>query len=363
MKIAIDIRTAGGEKTGKGFYTFHLVHELLKLDQENEYLLYTDLGVPGFEQFKNAKQKFISSKGIFWHLAVARDCKNQGIDLYWAPTSYITPTFLSNEIKVMITVHDLVAFLFPENHNKKAVFLEKLFLKRALKKCDRVLAVSISTKKDLLEKFDYDEAKIETVYCAASENFQKIPGDELGEFAKESNLPEKFFLAVGTIEPRKNYIRLLRAFAKFSEKRPDIHLIIVGGKGWQYEEVELEIRKNYLTKKVHMLGYLSGTSLVKLYNLASALVFPTLYEGFGIPPLEAMQSGCPVIASNRASLPEVVGDAALMIDPENEDQLAQAMLKIINPEIASKLSAAGLEQAKKFSWKRSAEKVLLLCNS
>lgn len=358
MKIAIDIRTAGGEKAGKGFYTFNLVHNLLQIDPENEYLLYTDVGIPGFQQFKNAEQKMINKKGMFWHMAVAHDCKKQKVDLYWAPTSYITPVLLANHIKTIITVHDLVAFLFPNRHNKKAVILEKIFLKKALKKADHVLAVSQNTKKDLITKFKYDESKINVIHCAASENFQKIPEEDLEKFAQETNLPEKFFLAVGTIQPRKNYLRLIRAFAQIIEKHPNMNLVIVGGNGWDFEEIYAEIREHYLTKKVHMLGYLSGTSLVKLYNLAAALVFPSLYEGFGIPPLEAMQCACPVIASDKASLPEVVEDAALLVDPENEKSIAAAMEKILKDHnLAKELSEAGLKQARKFSWKKSAEKL------
>lgn len=358
MKIAIDIRTASGEKTGKGFYTFHLVHNLLQIDQQNEYILYTDVGIPGFEQFQNAQQRLVKGRGMLWHTRVVSDVKKQNIDLYWAPTSYLVPALLPASIKTMITVHDLVAFLFPNRHNKKAVLLEKMFLKRALKKADHVLAVSENTKKDIIERFKYDPSKIDVVYCAASQEFKKLPTEDLQKFAQETNLPKKFILAVGTIEPRKNYVALVRALAQISEKQPDLHLVIVGGKGWQYEGVETEIRKNYLSKKVHMLGYLSGGSLVKLYNLAQALVFPSFYEGFGIPPLEAMQCGCPVIASNRASLPEVVGSAALTVDPEDIKGLSEAIIEVLKPETQEKLSAAGLKQAQKFSWRHSANSVL-----
>lgn len=355
MKIAIDIRTAGGEKTGKGFYTLNLVYNLLKLDQDNQYLLYTDLKIPGFSEFKNVEQRVVKGRGMFWHINVARDCKKQAVDLYWAPTSYIVPALISKSIKTIITIHDLVAFLFPNRHNKKAVILEKIFIQRALKKCTRVLAVSENTKKDVIERFKYDPSKIEVIHCAASKDFQVLAQEDLHQFAKDTNLPTKFFLAVGTIEPRKNYASLIRAFAQLVEKDPDIHLVIVGGKGWQYQDVEAQIRKNYLGKKVHMLGYLSGNSLVKLYNLAQALVFPSLYEGFGIPPLEAMQCGCPVICSNKASLPEVVGEAAILVDPKDHNQIAQAMLEIGD---RTDLRDAGLKQAQKFSWKKSAEKLL-----
>lgn len=359
MKIAIDIRSAAGEKVGKGWYTFHLVQNLLKLDQENQYILYTKDPVPGFEYVKNAEQKVINAKSIFWHRAVAKDAVLENVDIFFAPTSYIIPALLPKSVKTIITIHDLVAFLFPNNHNKKAVFVEKLFLKRALKKAAFVAAISQNTKRDILSLFKYDEEKIDIVYCSAGDEFKPLNKSFLKPFADKTNLPKDFFLAVGTLEPRKNYVTLIESFAQLHEKFPQYHLIIVGGKGWQYEEIFKAIKLHYLDKYVHILGYLSSSSLVKLYNLAKAFVFPSYYEGFGIPPLEAMKSGCPVIASYSSSIPEVVGDAGLLINPENAMDLAAAMAKIIkDQELCENLRSEGFLQSKKFSWAISAKKLL-----
>lgn len=358
MKIAIDIRASGGEKAGKGWYTFHIVQNLLKLDPDNEYILYAKEGIPGFEQFKNAKLKLIKGDGIFWHYKAAKDIKKEEIDIFFAPSSYIIPTLLPKSIKTIITVHDLVAFLFPSTHNKKAVILEKLFLKKALKKAAIVCTVSENTKHDVFEKFKIDKNKIITIYCAAGEEFKPLNSEILKSFAMQTNLPSKFFLAVGTLEPRKNYHTLIKAFIEISKIWPQYHLIIVGKPGWNYEEIYKIIKENYLNKKVHILGYLSGNSLVKLYNLAKALIFPSFYEGFGIPPLEAMKCGCPVIASYSSSIPEVTGDSALLINPANEKDLILAMLKLIKDEkLCDKLKNKGLIQAKKFSWEASAKKL------
>lgn len=364
MKIAVDVRTAGGEKAGKGWYTFHIMQNLLKRDNKNEYILYAKEGVPGFEQFKNARQKNIEGGGLNWHRKVAKDIKKQKVDLFFAPSSYIIPALLPKSIRKIMVVHDLVAFLFPDTHNKKAVFIERLLLKRSLKKSDYIFTVSNNTKKDLLENFNLEKEKIGITYCSAGDNFKPVPKEEFITFAQKTNLPEHFFLAVGTIIPRKNYLNLIKAFAIVNEKYPNYHLVIVGKNGWDYEEVYEEIRKNYLNKKVHVLGYLSEKSLVSLYNLAKAFVFPSLYEGFGIPPLEAMKCGCPVIASYTSSIPEVVGDSALLIDPENHLEIAGAMLKIIKDDgVADKLSSHGLNQSKKFSWADSAEKLFEVIES
>ncbi|MFA6992832.1 MAG: glycosyltransferase family 1 protein [Candidatus Gracilibacteria bacterium] len=359
MKIGIDIRAASGEKAGKGWYTFHLTYNLLKVDKRNQYILYTDTGVPGFGEFKNAEQKVITGRGLLWHIHTSRDIKKENIDVFFAPTSYIVPALLSKQIKTVITVHDLVAFLFKNTHNKKAVSIEKMFLKRALKKAHFVCAVSENTKRDLVNKFKYDETKIGVVYAGADDNFKPVEKDSLAPFVEKTNLPRKFFLAVGTLEPRKNYPNLLKAFYEFIKIHKDYHLVIVGQKGWRYQEIYTLIDALRIKNRVHLLGYVSGTSLKNLYNLAEALVFPSFYEGFGIPPLEAMKCGCPVIVSHKSSLTEVVGDAGIYIDPESPGSITKAMGKIaFIPDLRENLIKQGFMQSKKFSWKLSAQKLL-----
>ncbi|MBD3360932.1 glycosyltransferase [Candidatus Peregrinibacteria bacterium] len=364
MKIAIDIRTAGGEKAGKGWYTFHIVQNLIKLDHQNQYILYAKNGIPGFEQFKNSKQKIIKGSGFFWHKKVARDVKKENIDIFFAPGSYIIPAILPGSVKKIIAVHDLVTFYFPDTHNKKAVLIERLYLKKALKKADRILASSKNTKKDILEKFKINPEKIKVIYCAAGENFKPLKKDSLKPVIEKTNLPKNFFLAVGTLIPRKNYPNLLKAFVQIHEKFPDYHLIIVGNKGWDYDEIYKIIQKNYLNKYVHLLGYLSEKSLINLYNLAKALVFPSFYEGFGIPPLEAMKCGCLVIASFTSSIPEVVDEAGILINPENPTEIAGAMAQLITDEdLCEKFRNLGFIQSKKFSWDLSSERLLEIINS
>ncbi|MBI5753955.1 glycosyltransferase family 4 protein [Candidatus Peregrinibacteria bacterium] len=359
MKIAIDIREAGGEKAGKGWYTFNIVQNLLRQDEKNEYILYARDGIPGFGNFKNARLRLFSGRGPLWHYQVARDVKKENVDIFFAPSSYIIPSILPANIKIVLTVHDLVAFLYPNTHNKKATIIEKVLLRHALRRAAHVCAVSENTRNDILQRFHYDPKKIDVISCAAGEEFQPIQPEKLKDFIMKTNLPENFFLAVGTLEPRKNYLNLIKAFKEISDRFPEYYLVIVGKNGWDYEEIHAAVKENYLNKKVHFLGYLSNKSLVNLYSLARALVFPSFYEGFGMPPLEAMQCGCPVIASHTSSLPEVAGDAALLVSPESHRQIAEAMLKIIkDPALAIHLHEKGLQQAKKFSWEKSAKKLL-----
>lgn len=356
LKIAIDIREAGGEKAGKGHYTFNLVQNLLTVDRQNSYILYTKEKIAGFEQFKNCEMRQISAKSFFWHRKVAKDSKKEKVDIFFSPTSYIMPAILDKNIKSIFTVHDLVAFLHPKSHNKKATIIERFYLKKALKKANNVLTVSKNTKKDLIAKFPFAEDKITTIYPAASSNFRPLDKSKLYDFIVKTGLPKNFFLAVGTLLPRKNYPRLIEAFKLFLDKNSGYNLIIVGQKTAHFREIERIIKTHRLSGHVHILGYLSETSLQNLYNLAEALIFPSLYEGFGIPLLEAMQCGCPVLASNAGSIPEVVGDGALLFDPKNVEEIFEAMKKITTDTVLREnLREKGQIQAEKFSWQVSAK--------
>ncbi len=177
---------------------------------------------------------------------------------------------------------------------------------------------------------------------------------------KNLKVPNKFILGVGTLEPRKNLISLIRAFNKISHNNKSVHLVIAGGEGWKFKEIYKEAGDN---PKIHFLGYVSQNELLALYNRAMMFVFPSLYEGFGIPPLEAMQCACPVISSNTSSLPEVVGKAALLVDPNSIDDIAEKIEMLIkNPELRSELERSSVYQAKKFSWSATARHMLDVFN-
>lgn len=360
MKIAIDIREATKEKAGKGYYTAHLVNELLKIDNKNTYILYSDQEIESFKDFSNARVKIIDKKGLWWHFKVLWDAYKQHVDIFFAPTSFIIPAIHNpKKIKVLMTIHDLVAFLFPEKHNRKAVFIERLCLKHALKKVAKVVAVSENTKKDVEKMFNIDKDLVSVIPLSASDVFQPLPKEDLDLFKTENRITDKFILGVGTLEPRKNFETLVKAFAKISRELLNYKLLIVGKKGWYFDTIFETVRSEHVIEKVEFLGYIPERDLVKLYNLASVFVYPSLYEGFGIPPLDAMQSGCPVITSNVASLPEVVGDAAIMVDPNKISELAEAIKKVItNEELRKEMIHKGKLRVKKFSWKTNAENIL-----
>lgn len=376
MKIAIDIRSAYKQKTGKGWYTFNIVKELLEIAPENQYLLYTNEKKNPFGKHKNCELKTIEDTNHKWHFKVLKDLKKENPDIFFAPSSYIIPALAPKpktskhtekknspkgpSFKTIITVHDLVAFLHPHTHSTKAVLIERLTLKKALKNSSHIFVVSENTKKDLLNKFKYPENQVSITYCAPSNSFtEKISKEDLVSFKEKYKLPDNYILAVGTLEPRKNFATLIKSFVMIKKWHPEYKLVIVGKEGWKHKQVDKLIKEYKLEKDIIFPGYLKDTDLHKAYLLAKLFVFPSLYEGFGIPPLEAMATGCPVISSNRASLPEVIGEAGLLIDPNNAYKFADAISSLIDkPEIRDMLIERGFKQAEKFSWRESAQKVL-----
>ncbi|HRY91189.1 MAG TPA: glycosyltransferase family 1 protein [Candidatus Gracilibacteria bacterium] len=363
MKIAIDIREAGKGKAGKGWYTFNLVEEIIAQGKEDEFILYTqgdEKSATFFEKHKNCQIKVVSSTGLKWHLEVLKDLKKLNPDLFFAPTSYIIPALAPKRLKTVITIHDLVAYLFPKSHALKATLIERITLHRALKKASAIFVVSENTKKDLLKRFRYPETKIYLTYCAAASAYsQKQTPDQLEETRKKLELPSNFVLAVGTLEPRKNFATLIKSFVIIKRKNPDYKLVIVGKKGWNWGEIDQAVKEYGLEGEVIFTGYLEDSELHRVYGLAKVFVFPSIYEGFGIPPIEAMASGCPVVSSNAASLPEVVGESGLLVDPHNALKIADAVCSLIsNDSLRNMFIERGYEQSKKFNWKKSAETAL-----
>jgi glycosyltransferase involved in cell wall biosynthesis len=213
--------------------------------------------------------------------------------------------------------------------------------------------------------FGIPPEKVEVVYLGICENFRPLPEGEVEAFRKKRGLPERFILFVGTIEPRKNLTRLIEAFSLLSPLSPlpfpfsPLPLVIVGAKGWLYEEVFAKVEELGLEREVIFPGYIPWGELPLWYNAATIFVYPSLYEGFGLPPLEAMACGTPVIASNASSLPEVVGDAGILVSPGDVDGLAEAMKLLLSDEtLREDLSRRGLRRAKGFSWEKTAEKTV-----
>ena len=391
MKIAIDIKSALGEKTGKGVYAWNIVKEMVESgdgsndkSKKHEFLLYSpDVEDPFLDELgkrKNVEIVKISEGGLKWHFRVfeevASKYKNGKLDAYFSPSSFIVAAMfyavkmIGGGPKVFITIHDLVAFLYSATHNKRSVFIEKMTLKWALKAANGVFAVSENTANDVALKFGIPREKIVITHNAVGEVFlENGASKKIGsgtDVKKKYNLPKKYILSLGTLVPRKNLPFTLRVFeelckGKNGSEKGDLfehELVIVGGKGWGGTSDEvLKIASE--NEKVHHLGYVPHEDLPAIYAGADLFLYPSLYEGFGIPPLEAMACGTPVIVSNMSSLPEVVGSAAIQIDPTNEQEMQDAILGLLKDEKKRQsLIKLGHERVKNFSWEKSAKTIL-----
>ena len=282
---------------------------------------------------------------------------SRGLDLLHG-LAFATP--LACACPTVVTVHDLSFLRFPNafrRFNRSYLsFITRISTRRAA----RVIAVSESTRQDVIRFFGVPGERVVVVPNGVAETFQPADPAAVADFRRNKGLPEHFILFLGTLEPRKNIVRLLEAYALWLHGRPasakDVPtLVIAGAKGWFYETIFARVNELGLAEHVIFPGFVPTEELPWWYRAAELFVYPSLFEGFGLPVLEAMACGTPTITSNASSLPEVAGDAALLIDPEDTEGLAGAMAHVLaEPEVAAKMRAAGLRQAARFSWARTA---------
>jgi glycosyltransferase involved in cell wall biosynthesis len=278
--------------------------------------------------------------------------RREGIDLLHN-MAFVGP--LASSCPFVVTVHDLSFLYFPHSFRSLRRSYLRVFARMSVRRARRVIAVSESTKNDLVQIYGISPAKVDVVYNGVDTSFQPLPADHVASLRRQRGLPDRFILFVGTLEPRKNIVRLVDAYAKLPKgRRP--HLVIVGGKGWFYDEIFARVEALDLTGDVHFAGFVPAEELPLWYNAADLFVYPSIYEGFGLPPLEAMACGTAVITSTASSLPEVVGKAGQLVDPTDTDALTDAMAHVLgNRDVQSEMKAAGLAQAACFSWENAAQ--------
>ncbi len=358
MKIGIDCRTITSQPTGIGHYTYYLVKNLLTLDKKNKYFLFFNKDYPNAEEFKkrNSEIIYLAKKKLPYvdsHLLVARAINKHKLDLCHFPANAMP---LAHRGKSVVTVHDLAIYEHPEWFPEKQGFSTKVVVPKSLNKADEIIAVSKSTQKSIKKLFSLDS---QVIY----EGFDKdkeVSEQTIKRIKNKFGIKDKFVFYVGTIEPRKNIARAIKAFDNLNPK--GYQLVIAGGKGWNYEDVFQAI-KNSKSGRIKYLNYISHQEKIALLQSAQCFVFPSLWEGFGLPVLEAMSLGTPVITSNISALPEVVGEAALLVDPKKISSFEGALKKLINSDkLQAELSKKGKIQSKKFSWKKCAKETLKVYN-
>ena len=359
LNLAGNYRSAG-----INWYIYHLLENLSSTPDLKYTAFLNEPRAREHFQFDIAQSRLPTDKPvvrIFWEqLLQPFALRRHRIDLLHA-LAFAGP--LATNIPWIATVYDLSFMLYPQSFNTANRVYLTWAVHHALRSADRVIAISDSTKRDLVRLFGASPNKIDVVYCASDETFAPEKNSAaLAEFRQRKNLPSKFILHVGTIEPRKNLARLIRAFAraKRSSKFPHC-LVLVGARGWKYAEVDAAIEQAGIQNDVIFAGYAPQNELPLWYQAADLLAYPSIYEGFGLPPLEAMACGTPVVTSNASSLPEVVGDSAITVPPDDETALSDAIIRALTDHaLREQMIERGLAQATKFSWERSAQETMAL---
>ena len=366
MRIVINTIPLLYPLTGVGSYTYHIAQSLRAIDPINDYTYFYGYYSRNLHAYYNENKKIfyrvkeLVKKMPIFRWIVARKLVRGFVNAV-SPRNfdlYFEPNFMPINIKsrcTVVTIFDFSFILYPQWHPKERINDFEEYFWKNLKRSDRIIVISDYIKKEGVN-LGLPEEKLRTIHLGIDhEVFKTYPPQDLQLLRKHYKLPEHFILFVGSIEPRKNLENLVRSYINLDEGiRKDIKLVLAGFKGWENKEIMALLKEG--KSDVLYLGYLPDKELGELYNLATLFVYPSMYEGFGLPPLEAMACCCPVVASNVASLPEVCGDAALYVDPHDVNSIAEGIHKVLtDDDLRQSLIEKGLERAKLFSWEKSAK--------
>src|SRR3989344_8457386 len=357
MRVGIYARGVSERSGGAKVYIYELTKALTEvIGAKDELFIFHNADKSVFSKKKNIHEVILKSKNKLYadFIEAPREINKLNLDVV---------LFLKNVIpygikaKKFLTIHDL-AYYMPQYDAYKLFdnLYMKFMIKSSCKRADKIIAVSANTKKDIIDILGIPEKKIEVVHEGVNDDYKVMKKDKgLDKIREKYGLGDKFIFYAGSISPRKNLKRLINAFNDIQDKI-DYDLVITGNKLWNNKEEMQMIKEN---PRIKVLGFIPDEDLPILYNLASLYVYPSLYEGFGLPILEAQASGCPVISSNASSLPEVAGKGALYFDPEKEGEIAKMILKLAGDDkLKDKLVKIGFDNVKGFSWGKSAEGIL-----
>ncbi len=366
MHITIDYTPALRQSAGIGRYTRGLVAALVESDGDNQYTLFCAGEAPALLSWPanvEVRTSAVPARWLTagWHrlgIPLAAERFVGECDIFHSPDFTLPPL---REAKGVVTVHDLSFLRLPQYADPGLCAYLTKTVPRSVERAVRVLADSQNTKNDLIDLLEVPPDKISVVPGGVEPRFRPVRDTvRLAEVRSRYNLPQWFILSVGTIEPRKNFARLIAAYGQLRRQTGLPHALVVAGRnGWLYQDIYDQVAKEGLNEHVRFIGFVADDDLPALYTLADLFAFPSLYEGFGLPPLEAMACGTPVVTSNRSSLPEAVGSAALQVEPEDNDALADAMARVLgNANLRMRLADLGRAQAARFTWKSAAAKLL-----
>ncbi|MGD8623298.1 MAG: glycosyltransferase family 1 protein [Anaerolineae bacterium] len=363
-RIAIDAHMVGSQETGNETYVVNLLRALPGADRDRQFsykaltldpgTLQAHLGAgAGLEAVRVRPASSLVRIPVSVPLLAMRERFDLLHMTYVAPPTPPCP--------VVVTVHDISYRLYPQYFPARVRWMLSLLVPISMRRAAKVITVSHSAKRDILTHYNVPEAKVTVTHEAAPPHFRQVAHrDALAGVKAQYGIETDFILSVGNLQPRKNIRRLVEAYGKMpADLRKRYKLVVVGQALWQHSDIYRAVTDRGLLSDVIFTGYVPEPDLVLLYNTAALFAYPSLYEGFGLPVLEAMACGTPVVTSNLSSLPEIAGDAALLVDPADETAISSAMATLLSdPHLARRLSAAGLQRARSFSWERTAIETL-----
>lgn len=375
MRIGIDVRCLSeGKRTGVEEYTVQLLKHLFELDKENRYVLFINswheprAGFGWIEVYPNVELKRFHWPNkllnlCLWYFRWPRiDLWLGGTDIFFMPN--LNFVAVSRETRLVVTAHDVSFDLHPETFSiRRRIWHGLVHFRGLIRRAHRVIAVSASTRADIMALYAPAAKKIRVIHNGISERFHPIDRNdpELLRVKGKYRLPYKFILFFGTIEPRKNLVALIRAFVALARSGdPELEkysLVIAGARGWRDGGVFDEAERSGVSDRIIFTGFVEENDQAALYNLASLFVYPSVYEGFGFPPLEAAACGTPVVTSNVSVFPETIGGAGILVDPWNPEELFLAMKEILlDRDLRSRLREAGFRRAGEFDWRTAARR-------
>lgn len=365
MLIGVDAsRAAVTRRTGTEMYSLHLLRALLRLPAAHTYRLYSNGPLPGGLLWdgavpSNVELRPIPFRRLWTHLRLSAEVLTRPPDVLFVP-AHVLP--LCHGPRAVVTLHDLGYLHYPAAHPARDRWYLHWSTRWSARQAAQVIAVSGATRDDLVAQYGIPVDKIRVVHLVRDEPLAPVrDAARLAEVRSRYGLRDRYLLYIGTLQPRKNLARIIRAYAQL-RSHPElgtVQLVLGGKKGWLYDDLFAEVDRLGLGADVVFPGYIPDADLPALLSAATAFVFPSLYEGFGIPVLEAGGCGLPVITSNTSSLPEVAGDAALLVDPHDVDAIADAMYRIVTDDaLREELTRKGLENVKRFSWEKCARETL-----
>jgi glycosyltransferase involved in cell wall biosynthesis len=367
MRVGIDGYPLAEPRTGVGHYTLELARALALISPSDQFELISpapferaaldEIERAQLANLSTATPRASSIRGHWWSVGLPLYVRRSSFDLFHG-TNFDVP--LWRRRRSVVTIHDLSALLHPEKHRSRLVRRARLRLPLVVRIADMIITPTESVKREVCQHFNVKPDKVRAIHSAARRSFQPVPFAETAEIRKRLGVEDEFLLFVGTLEPRKNLITLLKAFEQImaqSSRRPQ--LVIAGGEGWLMEDMFDFVRKSAVGERLCFTGYLSDDELRALYSSCRVFIYPSVYEGFGLPPLEAMACGAPVIAGRIPSLQETLGSAARLVEPLDVDALARSIVELLEDEKQRQLLAAGgPKHAAKFSWEQTARLTL-----